>query len=143
MPVGDERGTGKMPVPPGLKVGTLLRYSHAWFALLGSLGVCARAQVNRFYSAGLCAELYEAVTGIPGDLAALQGRVDTAWTLLRRLNVREGLDPSADALPEQWFQAPGFQDYLHGRPARKEDAEAMIEDYYRAWGWDPVTGEPP
>jgi aldehyde:ferredoxin oxidoreductase len=125
-----------------LKVGTLLRYSHRWFATLGSLGICARAAVNRFYSAALCADLYEAVTGIETDLPELRERVDRAWTLLRMANLREGLDRGAEALPSRWFQASGFKNYLSDEALTRAEAEQMIEDYYEEWGWDRETGAP-
>lgn len=124
----------------GLKVGRLLRYSHRWFTILGSLGVCARAQVNRFYSAQLCADLFQAVTGMPTDLAALGLRADRAWTLLHLVNVRTGTD-MAD-LPEKWFHEPGFRDYLTGAPLNRQDAQAMVADYYDEQGWDAETGIP-
>lgn len=126
----------------GLKVGALLKYSHSWFTILGSLGICARAQINRFYNAELCANLYQAVTGIETDLPELRRRADRAWTLLRLANLKQGADREQDALPEKWFGKRGFKDYLTGEPARPADAEAMIEDYYREWGWDEKTGEP-
>jgi aldehyde:ferredoxin oxidoreductase len=125
-----------------LKVGRLLRYSHRWFSTLGSLGICARAAINRFYSASLCAEFYEAVTGIKTDLPELGKRVDRVWTLLRMANVREGLDRKAEALPEKWFEVPGFKDYLTEKPLNRQESEQMIEDYYEEWGWDRKTGIP-
>lgn len=100
-----------------LKVGALLRYSHAWFVILGSMGICARGQINRFYNAETCAQLYEAVTGIPTDLPALRERVDRVWALYRMANIREGLVPQKDEVaPEQWFGKGGFKVYLTGEP---------------------------
>jgi aldehyde:ferredoxin oxidoreductase len=125
-----------------LKVGRLLRYSHRWFSTLGCLGICARAAINRFYSASLCAEFYEAVTGIKTDLPELGKRVDRVWTLLRMVNVREGLDRKAETLPEKWFEAPGFKDYVTEKPLSRQESEKMIEDYYEEWGWDRKTGIP-
>lgn len=126
-----------------LKVGALLRYSHAWFTILGCLGICARGNINRFYNAGLCAELYEAVTGIPTDLPALRRRVERVWTLYRLINLREGLDRrQEEAPPAQWFGEAGFKDYLTGRPLVRAEVERMIGDYFQEWGWDPVTGVP-
>jgi len=125
-----------------LKVGRLLRYSHRWFSTLGCLGICARAAINRFYNASLCAEFYQAVTGIKTDLPELRKRVDRVWTLLRMANVREGLDRKAEALPEKWFEVPGFKDYLTEKPLNRQDSERMIEDYYEEWGWDRKTGVP-
>jgi aldehyde:ferredoxin oxidoreductase len=131
--------------PPGhgdLKVGTLLKYSHAWFATLGSMGICARAQINRFYNFELCAGLYQAVTGIDTGLDTLRERVDRVWTLLRMANMREGVTRESDSPPAKWFEGPGFKDYLTDKPATRQDMEQMIQDYYREWGWDPETGVP-
>jgi aldehyde:ferredoxin oxidoreductase len=125
-----------------LKIGSLLKYSHQWFTILGSLGICARAQINRFYDAGLCAELYEAVTGIKTDLDALRIRADRAWTLLHMANVRAGYSRKDDIVPEKWFQAPGFLEYVSGRPLNPDDVERMMDDYYDEQGWDSQTGIP-
>lgn len=126
-----------------LKVGALLRHSHRWFTILGSLGVCARAQINRFYNASFCARAYEAVTGIETSLAELRQRADRAWTLLRLANVREGLQRNRDeSLPGQWFGKGRFKEYVSGKDLTQEEAQAMIEDYYRAWDWNPKTGVP-
>jgi len=119
-----------------LHVGRLLRYSHAWFAMLGSLGICARGQVNRFYNADLCAKAYEAATGIPTSTNDLRKRVDRVWTTFRELNIREGLDASKEALPDQWFREPGFKEYLTGEPLTKEQVEEMKREYFDEWGWD-------
>ena len=118
-----------------LHIGRLLRYSHAWFATLGSLGLCARGQVNRFYNADLCAEAYEAATGISTTAADLRKRTDRIWTTFREINIREGLDDSKEALPDQWFKKSGFKDYLSGEPLTKDQAEEMKKDYFDEWGW--------
>jgi aldehyde:ferredoxin oxidoreductase len=137
LPQGDE---GEIE---GLSVGGLLRHSHRWFAILGSLGVCARAQINRFYSASFCAEAYEAVTGIETPVSALRERADRAWTLLRLANLREGFQREREeALPRKWFGERGFQDYVSEEPLTVGESEKMIDDYYREWDWDPKTGVP-
>jgi len=125
-----------------IRVGRLLRYSHTWFTTLGSLGICARAAINRFYDASLCAQFYETITGIKTDLPELRKRVDRVWTLLRMANVREGLDKKDEALPEKWFGDKGFKDYASEKLLTREDSEQMIGDYYEEWGWDRETGIP-
>jgi aldehyde:ferredoxin oxidoreductase len=127
---------------PALRVGRLLRYSHRWFSILGSLGICARAGINRFYHASLCAEFYEMVTGIETDLDELGRRADRVWTLLRLASLREGLGRRDEGLPEKWFEEPGFKNYVTGEPLTREEAERMIEDYYEEWGWDRRSGVP-
>lgn len=125
-----------------LKVGRLLKYSHRWFATLGSLGVCARAAVNRFYNAELCAGLYSAVTGLEVDKQELLQGADRAWTLLRLVNAREGFTRKDDAFPPGWFEEPAFKNYLTGQPVSREEVERMLEDYYDEQGWDVKTGLP-
>lgn len=125
-----------------LKVGRLLKYSHAWFTILGSLGICARAQVNRFYNGELCAELYQAVTGIVTDLDDLRMRADRAWTLLKMANIREGFLKENDAPPDKWFQGPGFHSYITEKPVGPGEIMKMIEDYYDEQGWNADTGIP-
>jgi aldehyde:ferredoxin oxidoreductase len=135
-------GWGAADAKPALRVGRLLRHSHRWFSILGSLGICARAGINRFYDASLCAEFYEAVTGIETDLAGLRHRADRVWTLLRLANIREGLGRKEESLPEQWFEAAGFKNYMSEEPLRRDEAREMIGDYYEEWGWDRNSGIP-
>ncbi len=126
-----------------LKVGALLRFSHAWFTILGSLGVCARGNINRFYDAETCARAYQAVTGIATDLPTLHHRVARVWTLYRLTNLREGLERrQAEVPPPQWFGPKGFKEYLTGETLTPGAVDEMIEDYFREWGWDPKTGVP-
>ena len=135
-------GLGAAHGKPALSVGRLLRYSHRWFSILGSLGICARAGINRFYDASLCAQFYETVTGIEIDPAELGHRADRVWTLLRLANLREGLEGGGERLPERWFEASGFKDYVTEEPLSREEAEQMIGDYYEEWGWDRRSGVP-
>ncbi len=125
-----------------LKIGSLLKYSHRWFSILGSLGICARAQVNRFYNAELCAALYEAVTGIGTDIDQLRLRADRVWTLYKMANVREGVGRNAESIPERWVRHPGFKNYVSEKPVTREEIEQMITDYYMEQGWDTATGIP-
>ena len=134
--------TGTGTPSQDIKIGRLLRYSHQWFSILGSLGICARAQINRFYDARLCAELYEAVTGIKTSLDDLKLRADRAWTLLRIANVKEGHLRSDDEMPDKWFEDPAFCDYMTGQPITRDTVSRMVDDYYFEQGWDISTGIP-
>ncbi len=125
-----------------IKVGRLLKYSHAWFTILGSLGLCARAGVNRFYNAKLCADLYASVTGIQTDVHMLNERVERIWTLLRVMNIREGMGKKEETPPEKWFGPSGFKNYASGKLLSRNDVEEMISDYFAEWGWDRKTGVP-
>lgn len=125
-----------------LKIGSLLKYSHSWFTILGSLGICARGQINRFYSASLCAELYETVTGIKTSLEDLRRRVDRVWTLYKLANIREEVEHKGEVPPDQWIGESGFKNYVTQKPLTREEMALMMEDYYEEWGWDRKTGVP-
>lgn len=127
---------------PDLRVGRLLNYSHNWFTILGSLGICARAQINRFYSAALCADLYTAVTGIETSLEDLLKRADRVWTLLRMANAGQGFSRKDDAIPQEWHNNTPFLNYLNEEPLTPEEFEQMIDEYYDERGWDIKTGIP-
>jgi aldehyde:ferredoxin oxidoreductase len=57
-------------------------------------------------------------------------------------NIREGWERRDERLPERWFEAPGFKNYVSEEPLSSEEADHMIEDYYEEWGWDRKTGAP-
>jgi len=121
----------------GLNVGRLTRYSEDWFMVLASLGVCARAQVNRFYSAKLAAELFSALTGIEVEERELMRCGERAWNLLRAANAREGFSRKDDEPPESWFAEPTFVDYSKGAVRiTKEIVDMLLNEYYEERGWN-------
>lgn len=134
-----------------LKVGRYLKYSQTWFTILGSLGICARAQINRFYSADALAELYSAVTGVDTSLDQLRKNASRAWTLLRLINIREaelrqekeaGQKEVQNEIPEPWIKNFMFKDYQTEKPLEEDDYLRALGDYYDEWGWDRETGRP-
>ncbi len=127
---------------PGLNVGTLLAYSHRWFSTLGSLGICARAQVNRFYNLELCSALYQAVTGLPTTPEQLRLRAWRVWSLYKMLNVRENAGLNTDTVPQRWVTRPGFREYVSEEPLEQRQVQQMISAYYREQGWNVETGAP-
>ncbi|MHA1377051.1 MAG: aldehyde ferredoxin oxidoreductase N-terminal domain-containing protein [Candidatus Helarchaeota archaeon] len=140
-----ENAMDRIFTPPvkemGLNVGRLTRYSEDWFTALGSLGICARAQINRFYSANLCAELYSAVTGIEMDRAKLMKAAETSWNLLKIINAREGFMRKDDEIPQQLLKKRIR--YYHGNVLiTRELADRLLDDYYSERGWNIDTGIP-
>ncbi|MFP4475441.1 MAG: aldehyde ferredoxin oxidoreductase N-terminal domain-containing protein [Desulfatibacillaceae bacterium] len=142
MGVPDEAVDRILPGGDELRVGRLLKYSHAWFATLGSLGLCARAQINRFYNHDLCVSLYTATTGIPSTAADFRRRTDRAWSALRQLNMEAGLSPEKDAVPAKWAGEGGFLEYVNGSSMSHEQQQEAVRDYYDEQGWDAETGAP-
>lgn len=105
------------------------------------LGVC-----KFFMYAGLTldhyANLLSALTGwqINGkDLLKVGERVSN---LQRLFNNREGFSIQEDMIPDRIKQKPLFGCYKDEERCAIKDFESMLEEYYRARGWDSLTGIP-
>ncbi|MDP6550246.1 MAG: aldehyde ferredoxin oxidoreductase C-terminal domain-containing protein, partial [Dehalococcoidia bacterium] len=91
--------------PFGFNVGRLSRYAEDWYATLSSLGLCNRAQINRFHSIDSCAELYSATTGFEISPEELETAAERAWNVKKASNVR-GLRPKGRPAPAKLVPAP-------------------------------------
>ena len=85
----------------------------------------------------LC-RILSAVTGESMDPAALLAAGDRSVNLKRAINLRLGMDRSADQLPPIAGEALG-----EGATAGKApDMDLMLKEYYAHRGWDGETGKP-
>lgn len=67
---------------------------------------------------------------------------ERAINLQRLFNNREGLTAKDDGLPERVRSIPVFGKYASEEDCAIHDLEGMLQDYYQARGWNPVTGIP-
>ncbi len=78
------------------------------------------------------------VTGLKADEETLKAKASAISSLIRRFNLREGLNPEDDRLPK----------YLHkpqkdtGKVISEEELGRMMKDYFLLQGWD-ENGNPP
>jgi aldehyde:ferredoxin oxidoreductase len=133
----------------GINVGRLTRYAEDWYTVLTSLGLCARAQMNRFWGLESAAAFYNAVTGIDLTPEDLRIAAERTWNLLKILNAREGFSRKDDRYPPAWFKSLHFgdielqfQDSYSGTLISQATAQQLIDDYYDERGWDNETGLP-
>jgi aldehyde:ferredoxin oxidoreductase len=82
-------------------------------------------------------EIIHAVTGLEADEAALREKAQAIATLIRRFNLREGMQPEDERLVQALHQP--LTDT--GNVITTEELELMIKDYYRLHGWDEM-GQP-
>ena len=148
-----EKGIKNVYEPPvkemGLNIGRLTRYSEDWYTILTSLGICARAQINRFYSLKSVTAFYNAVTGMNFSEEKIKKAAERSWNLLKILNLKEGFSKRDDKFPDAWFQPMKFGklelkllDFYGGLEITPEIANQLIEDYYDERGWDVKTSIP-
>ncbi len=132
-----------------INVGRLTRYSEDWYTILTSLGLCARAQMNRFYNLKLVLDLYNSITGfdlIEHDLLLASER---SWNLLKILNSKEQFSKKDDNFPKNWFKPLKYgdtmlqlKDFLGETKISEKIALELLENYYDERGWDITTGIP-
>jgi aldehyde:ferredoxin oxidoreductase len=82
-------------------------------------------------------EIIHAVTGLEAGEAALREKAKEIATLIRRFNLREGMQPEDERLTEALHRP--LTDT--GKVITAEELEIMLKDYYRLHGWD-ETGQP-
>lgn len=83
-------------------------------------------------------EIVHMVTGLDVDKTGLQQMAAGISTLVRRFNIREGMQPEDDSLSAGLFRK------LKGADTQltRDELAYMLKDYYRLRGWD-ETGVPP
>lgn len=144
---------GRLFTPPlkemVVNVGRLTRYSEDWYTVLTSLGLCARAQMNRFYGLELVTDIYKAVTGFNIQSEELREAAERTWNLLKIMNIKEGFSRKDDKFPEEWFKPLKFgenilkfQDFFGETIITPEVANQLLDDYYDERGWDKIRGIP-
>jgi len=88
------------------------------------------------------AALMEAVTGLtltPEEVTQVGERINN---LARAFNVREGFTRADDTFPDRLMTEPLQSGASKGQLIRKEDLNAMLDEYYTLRGWDLNTGIP-
>jgi aldehyde:ferredoxin oxidoreductase len=82
-------------------------------------------------------KIFQLTTGFDFDEAEMKARARDISDLVRRFNLREGLQPSDDRLPKGFYRDTHIEN-----PLTPEDLEIMLSEYYRLRGWD-KSGNPP
>jgi len=82
-------------------------------------------------------EIIHAVTGLKAGEADLREKAKEVATLIRRFNLREGMQPEDERLTKALHRP--LTDT--GKVITEEELEIMLKDYYRLHGWD-ETGQP-
>jgi len=135
----------------GFNPGRLLKWTHAYWSTLQSLGFCGRLYITRFHDLAVMADYLAAVTGEELAPEALLAKGEQNWTLNKILDVREGFSRNDDRPPAAWFEPlklPGLKkelylmDYYRTRRLSREDVAGLLDDYYDECGWDGQTTAP-
>lgn len=118
------------------EAGDLAAYvaeGQAGKALVDSLGLCD------FFTGDIASEpflaLYEALTGIAYTADSLKACGRRIYALERGVNNRQGRERAYDAYVPPKLTAPLSRGARAGRKVDRAFHNAVLDAYYRAWGW--------
>ncbi len=121
--------------------GLVVKHFEEMAAVSDALGVCKNLYNNmEILSWGETADWIQAVTGLDLSDEDVRRAGERIVNLERLFNAREGIGRADDALPGRFTGEP------LNAPGRSGGAvlelEPMLDEYYRARGWDEATGLP-
>ncbi len=119
--------------------GPLLKWSYDSRAVLDSLEFCLFISRGRIYTDFRpYVKALSAATGIDYSFRDLLQIGERICNLERAFNVREGTQRKDDTIPERFLKQPAEG----GSAGSLVPLDKMLDDYYRARGWDLRTGNP-
>jgi len=132
-------GTLEAMDPNGIRgKGKLIAYCEDMRALDDSLSLCKFATEGELGYLENLRELFNYVTGLNWDKEELRIAGERIVQIERLFNLREGLKPEEDTLPERFLSEPVPEGPAKGRAVR---LSPMLEEYYFVRGWDIKTGQ--
>ena len=137
---------GLLEPVPGLSMGAekvrLFTYLQHWWSLFNCLDVCIFTfEPVRTFKVNHLVEIVAAVTGWEASLWELMKAGERATTLARCFNIKHGLTPRDDRLPDRLFE--GLRaGLLKGSKLDRQEFEEAVPLYYEMMGWDRESGVP-
>jgi len=120
----------------------MLCYLQQVFSFMDSLCLCKFAFAPcRYYSFAEMVDLVRAVTRWEVSLWELMKVGERRLNLQRVFNLREGIGPEQDRLPDRVYEPIGSGPNK-GVKLSKQEVEAAKQAYYRMRDWDSTTGWP-
>lgn len=127
--------------------GNMIKWSEDFVGLADALGVCKlgwcyySSTMPRLKNKGLTllARLFRAITGVNLTDQELTAAVERINNLERSYQVLQGICRKDDVFPDRITKEPIPEGPSKGSV---HESDLMLDEYYSARGWDPVTGIP-
>jgi aldehyde:ferredoxin oxidoreductase len=117
--------------------GKIVKDLEDQFNLLDSLIICKNAKATFYKAIDEMVQIYNATTGLGITVQELELAGERIQTLAKLINIREGLTRKDDTLPWKVMNQPVSDDGpSHGAVVTKDELNLMLDDYYKARGYD-------
>ena len=128
----------------GYNVPRYTKFVEQYCAVVNSLGLCDRPYESLAEVTGIemLSDAYSAVIGQEVSAAEQLQAADRIWNVQRAFNIRQGGSRKDDQLPERFLREPLVTEKGEYPPARSDDFNILLDEYYEEHGWDPKTGKP-
>jgi len=83
-----------------------------------------------------CVEMWNLATGFDHTVESYLECGERIWNMIRLFNLREGLQPGSDILPERFFTEGFSKGPAKDKILSKKEFEQSIQEYYRIRGWN-------
>jgi len=117
----------------------MVKWTEDFGAVIDSLGLCKIAYVAMGISPDQIARAFQAVTGVEIDTDQLLKAGERINNLERLLNLKLGLTPSQDTLPDRFIEEPLPEGASKGEVI---DIHRLVKEYYELRHWDLANGRP-
>ncbi|MEW6070029.1 MAG: aldehyde ferredoxin oxidoreductase C-terminal domain-containing protein, partial [Candidatus Thermoplasmatota archaeon] len=116
------------------KKGEYVKITEDLMAVYDIVGLCKFSRHIFFLEE--IPQFIEAVTGMKFSNEELLKVGERINNLKRLFNLREGLTRKDDTLPKRVLTEPVIEGKSKGSYIKKEELDKMLDDYYKARGWD-------
>ncbi len=117
----------------------MVKWAEDFGAVIDALGLCKIAYIGMGITPDLVARAFQAVTGAEIDTEQLLKAGERINNLERLLNLKLGLTPLQDTLPDRFIEEPLPEGPSRGEVIRISE---LVREYYHLREWNPVTGRP-
>ena len=140
----DTYGTTDVLDPGSYNKSSAAVHNQDMYTIADCLEVCKFITAHNSFGITMddMASMLHAVTGLNLDRTEMKLVAQRVFTLERAYIMREGITRADDALQGKWVKEAVKGGRYDGRTIDPEKWQSMLEDYYRARGWDPSTGIP-
>ena len=140
----EKYGTTDVLDPGSYNKSAAAVYNQDMYTIADCLEVCKFITAHNSFGITMddMAAMLHAVTDLHLDCGAMHRTAQRVFTLERAYLVREGITPADDVLQGKWVKDAVKGGPYDGRTIEPDKWQGMLEDYYRARGWDAASGIP-